>query len=94
MLPPRQIAWQELSNFLRATARVAYLSLKNIEQSLTHREETEAGAGKKYSSNKWLFSQRSKRAFLQAANLGDQLVERLSFRFDFRGPSCERVADC
>jgi len=63
--------------------RVAFLSLKNIEQTPTHRQETEAAAGKKNSANKRLLSQRGKRGILKVADFGDELLERLLFRTNF-----------
>ena len=51
-------------NLYRERPRAAYLSLKNIEQSLTHRQETEAAAGKKNSSNKRLLTERGECAYL------------------------------
>jgi len=59
-----------------------FLSLKNIEQALTNREETQASTGKKNRAKERLLSQRRKRARLEVANFGDKLVEHLAFGFD------------
>jgi len=54
-------------NLFRQRRCAAFLSLENIEQSLTHRQETEDAAWEKNSSNKRLLSQRGERACLQVA---------------------------
>src|SRR5436309_4437016 len=48
-----------------------------------YRQETDSAAGEKKSSNKRLVSQRGERTCLQVANFGDDLIERLPFRFAF-----------
>ena len=60
-----------------------FVALENIEQALMYRQQTDGAAREKNSSNKRLVSQRSERTCLQVADFGDELIERLPFRFAF-----------
>jgi len=59
------------------------LLLKNIEQTLTNREDTQGTTGNKNCANKRLLSQRREGARLKVADFGDELIECLPFRFGF-----------
>src|SRR5215471_10291954 len=55
--------------------------LEKIQQTLTDREETEGGAGKKCRANERLVSQRCERTRLKVTDFSHELIERLPFCF-------------
>ncbi len=57
-------------------------SLGNVENTLTDREQTESGAGKKNRANERLITQWRERTRLEITDLSDELIEHLSFGFD------------
>src|SRR5438874_13748848 len=68
-----------------------FVVLQKIQQTMPDREKTEPGTGKKIRANKGLLAQRRERAFLKAANIGDQFVERRALGFDSAASNAQEL---